>query len=167
MYIAVSVERIRFVEHTTIVSLHRVLGAYRRGMAAPHVIAVSLSRTGARVTLNLDGGTQVVPLTRTPYHFGGTRWYFSCECETPVFKLYRPYGAERFRCRPCHRLRYQSEYLSRTARLEHRATNLLRCLGGSLLRVPTRPKGMWRTTYARRREAAELLNAVALARRLS
>lgn len=50
-----------------------------------------------------------IPLTTTRPQFGGLRWWFHCpECGRRVGKLYLAPGAERFLCRHCHDLAYES-----------------------------------------------------------
>jgi hypothetical protein len=58
---------------------------------------------------------QVVRLQSTQPNFGGVRWWFSCprmldgeECDRRVGKLYRPPGGQRFACRRCLDLTYES-----------------------------------------------------------
>lgn len=56
-----------------------------------------------------------IPLTTTPCHFGGKRFWFRCpfvsdgkSCGRRVGRLYLPPGARVFGCRHCHNLTYQS-----------------------------------------------------------
>ena len=58
-------------------------------------------------------GTEVsesIALDRTRPPFGGLRWWFRCpRCARRCAKLYLPPGAERFACRLCQRLAYESQ----------------------------------------------------------
>jgi hypothetical protein len=52
--------------------------------------------------------TEVIALTRTPCHYGGTRPWFCCPgCHRRCAKLYL--HRDRFRCRTCHGLDYRSQ----------------------------------------------------------
>lgn len=54
-----------------------------------------------------------VPLERTPANLGGERVWFNCpNCDTRRAKLYKPPGRERFQCRECHDLLYESQTYS-------------------------------------------------------
>jgi len=154
------------IEECYAVSLHRVLAAHRRGRMMPFVAGFSLQSTRPSLQLRLDDGIQDICLLSTPHNFRGTRWYLRCECGARVFTLYRSLKSSKYRCRRCHALRYRSENLSRLGRLEHRATQLARRIGGTLLREPTRPKGMRHATFLHRRETVDRLNMRALAHRL-
>ena len=45
----------------------------------------------------------------TPCHYGGVRYWFLCsKCKKRVAKLYAPPSSERFACRNCHNLTYES-----------------------------------------------------------
>lgn len=51
----------------------------------------------------------VVDLDKTLPHFGGVRYWFICpSCKRRVAKLYVPFRHDRFLCRRCHDLTYQS-----------------------------------------------------------
>lgn len=51
----------------------------------------------------------VVDLDKTRPHFGGVRYWFICpSCKRRVAKLYVPFRHDRFLCRRCHGLTYQS-----------------------------------------------------------
>lgn len=55
------------------------------------------------------GVSSVVKLDKTSPFFGGVRWWFVCpSCKQRVAKLYFPFGYDRFLCRHCHGLTYQS-----------------------------------------------------------
>jgi len=58
---------------------------------------------------------QWIDLETTPCNFGGERWWFRCPlvkngqpCERRCFKLHEPPGANRFGCRECYDLTYES-----------------------------------------------------------
>jgi hypothetical protein len=74
-------------------------------------IAYAAERDGLRLSYRWGARPEpfvyLVPLTRTPVHFGGERVWFSCpKCEKRVQKLYLPPGENTFLCRTCHRLAY-------------------------------------------------------------
>jgi hypothetical protein len=51
---------------------------------------------------------ELVPFVQTPTNFGGGRRWFEClSCRTRCRILY---GGAYFRCRRCHRLKYESQY---------------------------------------------------------
>lgn len=158
--------RPRVVEDSLILSLHRVLREHRKGHAAPFVVAVSLAHDRPFVRVRCDDAIQELRLAQQPHNLGGTRWFLVCECGERAFTLYRPVNASRYLCRRCHGLRYRSENLTRAGRVEHRASRLARRLGGSLFRPSVRLKGMWHSTFVRRREEAELTNLRAMTLRL-
>ena len=49
-----------------------------------------------------------IPLETTRPHFGGVRWWGRCPCGRRVMKVYLPPGGNRFECRTCHGLTYES-----------------------------------------------------------
>lgn len=50
-----------------------------------------------------------IPMTTTPLHFGGVRWWFQCpNCSKRYGKLWKPPESDYFRCRICHSLTYNS-----------------------------------------------------------
>ncbi|PHQ45120.1 hypothetical protein DJ68_14560 [Halorubrum sp. C3] len=59
--------------------------------------------------------SEFVELEYTPANFGGERPWFTCpDCGTRRGKLYKPPRRDRFRCRECHGLLYESQtYTSR------------------------------------------------------
>jgi len=62
-----------------------------------------------------------VPLVETETPFGGRRQWFECvSCRSRCRILY---GGGRFRCRRCHRLRYETQYEPGFARAATRALN--------------------------------------------
>ena len=53
--------------------------------------------------------TQDIPLLTTQLYLGGIRYWFSCpECGQRVGKLHLPHGGDRFLCRNCYDLTYES-----------------------------------------------------------
>jgi hypothetical protein len=97
-------------------------------------------------------------LIQTKPHFGGARWWILCRCGRRAAQLCKPPGANRFRCRLCYGLAYQSQ--SETS--EWRAYRRVRKVGERLspgwtkelvpadlwdyVHIPPKPKWMrWRT----------------------
>ena len=89
--------------------------------------------------------------TATP--FGRPRRWFQCPgCARRCQVLY---GGKRFRCRLCHRLRYECQFESTTQRANRRSRKIRKRLGGStnlMEEFPPRPSGMHRATYWRLEE---------------
>lgn len=113
-----------------------------------------------------EGWTDVDELVRyafdaTPF---GRRQWFLCSCGRRCRILY---GGDRFRCRTCHRLRYESQYEARWERDRTKAERIRRRLGDSTFPIvgdcnpfPERPRGMWRRTYQRlAQQDSELMQA--------
>jgi hypothetical protein len=91
---------------------------------------------------------EVIELTRTLCHYGGTRAWFHCPgCNRRTAKLYL--RRERFLCRLCHGLRYRSQLWGGNDRPRLSAQGIRAKLGGPIgiaLPFPLKPKGMhWRT----------------------
>jgi hypothetical protein len=91
---------------------------------------------------------EIVPLVKTATPFGGSRQWFRClSCGSRCRILY---GGAHFRCRKCHRLKYQSQYEAAYSRACSQSHALRRRLGhvGSLDDpFPPKPKGMHWKTY--------------------
>ncbi len=106
---------------------------------------------------------QEIALTYTDQHFGGRRVWFECPgCGRRCAKLY---AGNRFLCRLCHGLRYESDHPAPAIRPLLQARKIRDRLGatGSLeLPFPDRPKRMRRTTYDRLREKGLRYEAEAL-----
>lgn len=107
-----------------------------------------------------------VPITWTPCHLGGERPWFLCpSCDRRVAKLY---GGAVFACRHCMRLNYPSQQASKRDRALDHAWTLRQKLGcdAGPLDFPAeyipRPKGMHRTTFARRIEKLARIEAKAI-----
>ncbi len=98
-----------------------------------------------------------VPLAVQECRFGGVRHYFRCpnqqtdgSCDRQVTKLY--FLKDRILCRQCTGLAYRSQSQSPLSRNLRRGDKVRIRLGGSRSAfdpIPSRPKGMWRQTYAR------------------
>lgn len=93
-----------------------------------------------------------IPFTWTGAGFNGRRRWFRClTCRRRCRILY---GGERFRCRRCHRLTYQSQYDAPHERAVSRTQRVRVKLGGSGSMAepfPSKPKGMHWQTYWRLR----------------
>lgn len=90
---------------------------------------------------------QILRITYLPWHFGGQRAYFLCDCGRRVGTLYRPPGHP-WRCRKCYQLTYATRQAAPRQRLILKAQKVREQLGGKLGVLdtfPDRPKGMhWR-----------------------
>ena len=84
--------------------------------------------------------------TATP--FGRPRRWFQCPgCNRRCRLLY---GGERFRCRRCQNLKYESQFETGAQRANRRSRKIRRRLGGGtnlMEEFPPRPSGLHRTTY--------------------
>jgi hypothetical protein len=97
--------------------------------------------------------SEAVRLEWQPCHFGGVRPWLTCpHCDRRVGVLW---GAERFLCRHCQRIAYQSQNESRLDRSCNQSRKLRERLGAhledlscSVDQLP-RPKGMHHATYDR------------------
>src|SRR5258706_10051882 len=90
---------------------------------------------------------ECVPLRYSDTNFGGRRIWLSCpKCGRRCSVLY---GGSRFRCRICHRLVYNTQYVPTWERLREKADRIHLRLGGSgdaSDDLPDKPKGMhWKT----------------------
>ena len=101
---------------------------------------------------------EFVPFIETATAFGGRRQWFCClTCSRRCQVLY---GGEYFRCRRCHRLKYDSQYEPAYARACSQSHKIRKRLGqsGSLDEpFPKKPKGMHWKTYNRLEELDEQL----------
>jgi hypothetical protein len=97
-----------------------------------------------------------VPLVETPTRFGGRRQWFEClSCHRRCRILY---GGAYFRCRRCHRLKYETQYEPPYARAATRALKIRDRLGGKGGiddPFPEKPKYMRWATYDRLRNEAD------------
>lgn len=59
---------------------------------------------------------QTLNITRVPWHFGGGRFYFLCDCGRRVGKLFAPNGSL-WRCRHCYDLTYATRQAAPRYRL--------------------------------------------------
>jgi hypothetical protein len=64
---------------------------------------------------NNTGSIQYVELASQELNFG-TRNRFICECGRGCNNLYLPHGADSFKCRNCHHLRYELSRINRASR---------------------------------------------------
>ena len=101
---------------------------------------------------------EFMPIVETPAQFGGRRQWFRCpSCHDRCRILY---GGAHFRCRKCHRLRYESQYDDASGRACSQAHAIRKRLGqvGSLDEpFPEKPKGMHLRTYWRLKDKDEAL----------
>ena len=118
---------------------------------------IKLVRAGIRPqNCNEDAITldnQVLHITHLPWHYGGQRAYFFCDCGRTVGKLFAPFGYP-WRCRHCHGLTYTTRQAAPRYRLILKAQKIRERLGGDLgvtNAFPDRPKGMHRQRYDRLR----------------
>ena len=74
---------------------------------------------------------QILRVTHLPWHFGGQRAYFLCDCGRRVGKLYRPTGHP-WRCRKCYGLTYATKQSAPRPRLILKAQKIRELLGGKL-----------------------------------
>lgn len=93
---------------------------------------------------------ELVPLVETGTNFSGRRAWFRClSCGRRCRILY---GGSHFRCRSCHRLKYESQYEPTWVRAASRALKIrqrLGCREGVDDPFPAKPKGMHVKTYRR------------------
>jgi hypothetical protein len=93
---------------------------------------------------------QLIQYLSTATPFGRPRRWFQCPgCNRRCRVLY---GGERFRCRQCHGLKYESQFESPAQRANRASRKIRRRLGGGanlMEEFPPRPCGMHRTTYER------------------
>ena len=113
----------------------------------------------------------LVPLVDTPTNFGGQRQWFRClSCGNRCRILY---GGSQFRCRRCHRLKYESQYEPPFARALSQAFKIRGRLGGEGgfdEPLPDKPKGMHWITYKRLQAEDQALQnawAVGVARKFN
>ena len=106
----------------------------------------------------VTGRTVVVPLVWASCGVVGERMRLGCPlCGRRVCALY--YLEPRLACRHCNSLWYAAQRISSTARKFLTKRKIRLRLGDygqiSSARLPPRPRGMWRRTYARHRAALE------------
>jgi hypothetical protein len=98
---------------------------------------------------------EVLGLTRTKCHFGGSRPWLLCpvgHCGRRCGVLYRM--GRRFACRRCYGLAYRTQHEQPDGRLLLKAERIWRRLGCVFGDEPQRPKGMHRRTFQRLADAA-------------
>ncbi len=93
---------------------------------------------------------EFVPFVESRTAFGGRRQWFQClSCRNKCRILY---GGTYFRCRRCHRLKYETQYEPAFGRAATRALKIrdrLGAKGGLDEPFPVKPKGMHWKTYQR------------------
>lgn len=107
---------------------------------------------------------EIVPLVETLTRFGGRRQWFQCLlCRHRCRVLY---GGAFFRCRRCHRLKYESQYEPAWGRSASRALKIRARLGnhdGIDDPFPSKPRGMHWSTYRKlEQEYDSLINGWAV-----
>ena len=99
--------------------------------------------------------TRILRITHLPWHFGGSRAYFLCDCGRRVGKLYRPTDHP-WRCRKCYQLTYATRQAAPRQRLILKGQKIRELLGGKLGVLddfPDKPKSMhWRRYDRLRRQ---------------
>ncbi len=134
------------------------------------LVMESRDRLRLRYQSKSNGGEPIehdyqLTISWTPCHLGGERPWLHCpSCDRRVAKLY---GSTLFLCRNCLRLNYSSQQSSKRDLAIDRAWILRRQLGCNLspwhwpaAAIP-RPKGMHRSTFARRIERLMRVEACA------
>ncbi|MGE0052938.1 MAG: hypothetical protein AB7S74_01905 [Hyphomicrobium sp.] len=102
-----------------------------------------------------------IPFVTTPMRFGGHRIWFCCPgCQRRCRVIY---GGNRFLCRNCHGLRYNSQYEPSYQRQLDMADKLRKRVGGDRgafdeLPFPPKPKWMRWPTYHRLEAKYDRLN---------
>jgi hypothetical protein len=94
----------------------------------------------------------------------GMRTNSSPLCRRRAQKLYHPRGGDRFGCRHCYNLSYESRSYRAVDRARERAQAVRLRLGGSaslLDPFPFKPRGMWWQTYERLQEHYHRQNTIA------
>lgn len=94
---------------------------------------------------------RILNLSRLPWRFGGTRYYFQCDCGRDVGKLYW-FRGQPFQCRTCSGLGYYSQRATDRDRHLVTAQKIRAQLGGSrsvLDDFPPKPKHMHWSRYER------------------
>jgi hypothetical protein len=147
-------------------AVHRVLPDPGRADAGPRLVELRVDRRGVALQFVVAGAAvaQAVAFDATPCHFGRGRLWFRCPglgtvaCGRRVALLYFAPAAARFGCRHCLGLAYRSQRMSVAAQATERRRRVARRLGAPLRpllfsRLPPRPRGMQRRTYARLRAA--------------
>lgn len=72
-------------------------------------LTLEIERDGARVSVRIRQTGQVVRLRESLLNYGGLRWWFACPaCSKRRTDLYLPPYGDKFLCRACHDLAYQS-----------------------------------------------------------
>lgn len=101
----------------------------------------------ARDTFTVYAGdrSQVLPVLRTPCHYGGSRCWFGCpQCGQRVAIVYWRNGPG-FGCRRCNKVAYGSQAVGWFERAMRRQAKIERRLGDGW----SRPRGMHQSTYGK------------------
>jgi hypothetical protein len=130
---------------------------FRLSIAYPWLRIMRLKSSSLDLEL-VTGRTVIVPLVWASCGVMGERMRLECPlCGRRVCTLYHLYG--RVACRHCNGLWYAVQRTSSTARKFLTRRKIRRKLGdyGQIpsARLPPRPRGMWRRTYARHCAALE------------
>ena len=102
--------------------------------------------------------TDFIPVVETATNFGGHRQWF--QCPSCYSRCRIVYGGAVFRCRRCHRLKYDTQYDPPFARAATHALKIHERLGGKGgidVLLPPKPKGMHWKTYERLQDREERL----------
>lgn len=95
---------------------------------------------------------QTIRMTFTMPHYGGKRWWMVCPYRgVRCAKLYKPGNGDRFASRKAWRIAYQSQRSGWSDVPFNQLNRLQRKLGceEGYEQPIRRPKGMWRSTYAK------------------
>jgi hypothetical protein len=131
---------------------HQPVGSvFRPGLAYPWLRVMRLNSSSLDLQL-VTGRTVIVPLVWASCGVVGERMRLECPlCGQRVCTLYHLDG--RVACRHCNGLWYAAQRTSSTARKFLTKRKIRRKLGDygqfPSARLPPRPRGMWRRTYAR------------------
>lgn len=119
--------------------------------AAENAVLVLRFTTKAAPENEKRSHVQRIKLSCTKPNFGGWRWWMHCPFNGQrVGKLYCPSGEEKFASRTAWKLGYQSQRIAERDRPFEALARLQKRLGCTQgwEQPITRPKGMWRRTYA-------------------
>jgi hypothetical protein len=124
---------------------------FRPRLAYPWLRGMRLNSSSLDLEL-VTGRTIAVPLVCASCGVMGNRMRLKCPlCDRRVCVLYHLHG--RVACRHCHDLWYAAQRISSAARKYVTKRKIRRKLGdyGQIpsAKLPPRPRGMWRRTYAR------------------
>lgn len=125
--------------------------------------ALHLDFTHTRRNHAAEGEAYFVPLETTAQRFGGLRWWFRCpQTGQRCTKLFLPLGGHRFLSRYAWRLGYASQREDARGRAQLQARKISRSLGNAdhwIDGPPPKPKWMRWSTYERKAQKLEIMNA--------